>query len=113
MGIEPTTVLPATCFQDKLLVHSAAFHLILSNMSMNSFVEQAGVEPATIPYLSPAGYLEDSNLIPNASGALPFTTAPYSLFLYLKIRSFFLSSNFFLIYFIKKPESFLFDPGSY
>ena len=25
MGIEPTTVLPATCFQDKLLVHSAAF----------------------------------------------------------------------------------------
>ena len=38
MGIEPTTVLPATCFQDKLLVHSAAFQ-ILSNMSMNSFIK--------------------------------------------------------------------------
>ena len=28
VGIEPTTVLPATCFQDKLLVHSAAFHFL-------------------------------------------------------------------------------------
>jgi hypothetical protein len=46
-------------------------------------VEQAGLEPAKIPYLSPAGYLEDSNLIPNASGALPFTTAPY-FFLLIK-----------------------------
>jgi hypothetical protein len=35
----------------------------------------------------------------------------YSLFQYLKIQSLFLSSNFFLIYFKKKLESFLFDPS--
>ena len=44
VGLEPTTVLPATTFQESLLIQPDAVPLILSNMSMNSFILKKRLE---------------------------------------------------------------------
>ena len=112
VGLEPTTVLPATTFQEWLLIQPDTFHLILSNMSMNSFVEQAGFEPATIPYLSPAGYLEDSNLISQCLERFTIYHSPLFFISIPKDMIFFSIRQLFFNFFLIKNPNLFFDPGT-
>lgn len=104
VGLEPTTVLPATYFQDKLLIQPDTFRLILSKMSMNYFCGEGETRTRNNTILVNFRFTKGIEPYPRFHNRVlyQFTTSPYFSLL-IKDMNFIL---LFQLYYKKKLESF-------